>query len=63
MREPTTVGTGRRKLDVLDCNETNLPLAVYDGKSLACRDRTFDVALLVFVLDREGDGETGALPR
>jgi ubiquinone/menaquinone biosynthesis C-methylase UbiE len=36
--------------DVLDCNETDLPLKVYDGKTLPFGDKEFDVTLLVFVL-------------
>jgi ubiquinone/menaquinone biosynthesis C-methylase UbiE len=37
-------------VDVLDCNETDLPLDIYDGKTLPYGDNEFDVTLLVFVL-------------
>jgi ubiquinone/menaquinone biosynthesis C-methylase UbiE len=37
-------------LDVVDCNETSLPLQLYDGKKLPYPAKTFDVALFVFVL-------------
>ncbi|MGH9628878.1 MAG: class I SAM-dependent methyltransferase [Bryobacteraceae bacterium] len=37
-------------VDVLDCNETELPLHIYDGETLPYASKTFDVALLVFVL-------------
>jgi ubiquinone/menaquinone biosynthesis C-methylase UbiE len=37
-------------VDVLDCNETDLPLTVYDGKKIPFDDKTFDVVTLVFVL-------------
>lgn len=36
--------------DVLECNETDLPLTTYDGKRLPYRDKEFDTTLLVFVL-------------
>lgn len=37
-------------VDVLDCNETDLPLTVYDGRTIPFADKTFDVVTLVFVL-------------
>lgn len=37
-------------VDVMDCNETDLPLTVYDGKNLPYGDHEFDVTLLIFVL-------------
>ena len=39
-----------RLLDVVDCNETNLPLQLYDGRQLPHPAKTFDVVLFVFVL-------------
>jgi ubiquinone/menaquinone biosynthesis C-methylase UbiE len=39
-----------RLVDVLDCNETDLPLTLYDGKSIPHPDRSFDITLLMFVL-------------
>lgn len=43
-------GCELRLVDVLDCNETDLPLTVYDGKKIPFGDKTFDVVTLVFVL-------------
>lgn len=37
-------------VDVLDVNETDLPLKVYDGNRIPYEDKSFDVTLLVFVL-------------
>jgi ubiquinone/menaquinone biosynthesis C-methylase UbiE len=37
-------------VDVLDVNETNLPLRVYDGRSIPYEDKSFDTTMLVFVL-------------
>jgi ubiquinone/menaquinone biosynthesis C-methylase UbiE len=39
-----------RLVDVLDCNETDLPLTVYDGKTIPAADKSVDVVTLVFVL-------------
>jgi ubiquinone/menaquinone biosynthesis C-methylase UbiE len=43
-------GCDVRLVDVLDCNETDLPLTVYDGKTIPFDDKSFDVVTLVFVL-------------
>lgn len=37
-------------VDVLDCNETDLPLTKYDGKSIPFPDKSCDAVSLVFVL-------------
>lgn len=37
-------------VDVLDCNETDLPLTVYDGQTIPAADKSVDVVTLVFVL-------------
>ena len=37
-------------VDVIDCNETDLPLTVYDGKTIPFGDKSFDIVTLVFVL-------------
>jgi ubiquinone/menaquinone biosynthesis C-methylase UbiE len=37
-------------VDVLDCNETDLPLIVYDGSTIPYDDNSFDVTTLIFVL-------------
>ncbi len=42
-------------VDVVDYNETELPLRVYDGVHLPFEDCTFDYALLVFVLHHTPD--------
>ncbi|MGB8646828.1 MAG: class I SAM-dependent methyltransferase [Anaerolineae bacterium] len=42
-------------VDVVDYNETALPLRVYDGARLPFADRTFDYSLLIFVLHHTPD--------
>lgn len=37
-------------VDVVDFNETELPLTIYDGRSLPYPASSFDVVLLIFVL-------------
>jgi len=37
-------------LDVINLNQTNLPLIIYDGKNIPFDDNTFDTALLICVL-------------
>ena len=37
-------------VDVIDCNETDLPLTVYDGKKIPFGDKTFDIVTFVVVL-------------
>lgn len=37
-------------VDVLDCNETDLDLKLYDGKNIPYPDNAFDTTLLLFVL-------------
>lgn len=44
-----------RLLDVVDYNETDLTLEVYDGVQLPFADNTFDYSLLVFVLHHTPD--------
>jgi SAM-dependent methyltransferase len=44
------VGCSMTLVDVLNCNETDLPLQIYDGKKLPFPDKSFDTVLLVFVL-------------
>jgi SAM-dependent methyltransferase len=43
-------GCDVRLVDVLDCNETDLPHSVYDGHTVPFADKEFDVCLLMFVL-------------
>lgn len=42
-------------VDVVDYNETELPLRVYDGEHLPFGDNAFDFSLLVFVLHHTPD--------
>jgi SAM-dependent methyltransferase len=42
-------------VDVADCNRTDLPLTIFDGRRLPFPDDSFDVALLVFVLHHAED--------
>lgn len=42
-------------LDVVDYNQTSLPMRVHDGKTLPFDDDAFDYALLVFVLHHNPD--------
>ncbi|MBI3734661.1 MAG: class I SAM-dependent methyltransferase [Chloroflexi bacterium] len=42
-------------VDVVDYNQTNLPLKVYDGQTLPFGDAAFDFSLLVFVLHHTPD--------
>lgn len=42
-------------VDVVDYNETDLPIRVYDGEHLPFEDNTFDFSLLVFVLHHTPD--------
>ncbi len=42
-------------VDVVDYNETDLPLQVYDGSHLPFADREFDHSLLVFMLHHTPD--------
>jgi ubiquinone/menaquinone biosynthesis C-methylase UbiE len=42
-------------VDVVDYNETDLPLEVYDGLHLPFEDHSFDYGLLVFVLHHTPD--------
>jgi ubiquinone/menaquinone biosynthesis C-methylase UbiE len=44
-------------VDVLDCNETDLPHRVYDGRVIPHADKSFDVTLLVFVLHHSQNQE------
>ena len=37
-------------LDVINLNQTDLPLIIYDGKNMPFKDNTFDTALLICVL-------------
>lgn len=37
-------------VDVLDVNETELPLKIYDGRRIPYEDKSFDTTMLVFVL-------------
>jgi len=37
-------------IDMVDYNQTSLPLLLYDGKNLPFKENTFDTVLLVFVL-------------
>jgi len=37
-------------LDVIDFNQTDLEIVLYDGKKMPFSDETFDTALLIFVL-------------
>ncbi len=42
-------------LDVVDYNRSALPMQLYDGKTLPFADKTFDLALLIFVLHHNPD--------
>jgi ubiquinone/menaquinone biosynthesis C-methylase UbiE len=42
-------------VDVADCNRTELPLTLFDGRRLPFADDSFDVVLLVFVLHHAED--------
>jgi len=37
-------------IDIVDYNQTRLPLSIYDGKKLPYRDSSFDVGIIVAVL-------------
>ena len=42
-------------LDVVDYNQSKLPMRVYDGKKIPFPDNSFDYALLIFVLHHNPD--------
>lgn len=42
-------------LDVVDYNQTELPLHLYDGRRIPFADGAFDLALLIFVLHHTSD--------
>lgn len=44
-------------IDVVDHNVTDVPLLLYDGRTLPFDDKAFDVSLLVFVLHHAADPE------
>ncbi|MDP3685861.1 MAG: class I SAM-dependent methyltransferase [bacterium] len=46
-------------VDITDYRETDIPLALYDGKQLPFSDETFDVSLAACVLHHHSDPELG----
>lgn len=50
-----TTGADFTLLDVVDYNRSQLPMHVYDGKTLPFPDNSFDLAMLVFVLHHNPD--------
>lgn len=42
-------------VDVVDKRRVNLPLTIYDGRKLSFENKTFDAALLIFVLHHAED--------
>jgi len=48
-------GSRMTLVDVVDHNRSPLPLRLYDGRTLPFEPRTFDVALLAFVLHHSAD--------
>ncbi len=45
-------------VDVMDLNETNLKLTLYDGKTLPFKDNSFDTVLIAYVLHHCDDPES-----